>query len=320
MERGYCCRRCVVATNHSTLIVRPRALLLCRPPPPPPPTITYRLLVPAQAVGAVLGPGGATVRRLRETGAWVKVHPAPRGAAVRVVQASSSAAPTPASPTCPASVALVTAVGLLLADGGAGRARHAVRLLAPRRDAVAALAAGGGAPALSAATGAAVSLDRPDSVGCPALSAALAGRDDAVVTIDGGAAAVGGATQLVAALLRGVAVRSVAAAATATPSSSSLGQASLPPSPLCAGSPTTSWPAPATAAILTLSRAQAATLVHTLPAVSTASGASVRVLPALDGGVSTDVELRGGGHAVAAARGMLQAFLLAAGAPPLVEG
>ena len=196
-------------------------------------TITYRLLVPAQAVGAVLGPGGATVRRLRETGAWVKIHPAPRGAAVRVVQASSSAAPTPSSPTCPASVALVTAVGLLLADGGAGRARHAVRLLAPRRDAVAALAAGGGPPALSAATGAAVSLDRPDSVGCPALSAALAGRDDAVVTIDGGAAAVAGATQLVAALLRGVAVRAAAAAATATPSSSSLGQASLPPSPLC---------------------------------------------------------------------------------------
>lgn len=281
--------------------------------------VSYRLLVPSQAIGAVLGRGGDTARRLRaETGARVRVHPAPAGAAFRVVALSSPAVAAGLSgPTCPAAAALATCIGLILADGGAGRARHAVRLLAPADAAASVLAAAAG---VGAATGADVRVDSIDALGGPAaLATAAAG--DAVVTIDGCAAGAGAAAHMMASLLRGAAVRQALASAhtsaCGSPSSGSSGagapapRSPPPPSPL--GARDWAFAAPT---VVTLSlcpaQADAALAPASLAAVAAASGAAAR---AVAGGSA--VELRGPPASVAAARGMLQAFVLAAGAPPL---
>ena len=70
--------------------------------------VSFRLLVPARAIGTVIGRGGDVARRLRaESGAWLKVHPAVVAesgagaaaeatvAAERVVQLSSSCSSSP---------------------------------------------------------------------------------------------------------------------------------------------------------------------------------------------------------------------------------
>ena len=176
------------------------------------PATSFRLLVPARAVGTLIGRGGETVARLRAgaPGARVTVHPPSAGAPDRVVQFSDGGGGG-CGGLPPAVAALLAAVDALLADHGACAVagghpgRVGVRLLVGAASARAALGPRACLAAdVRAEAGAAVRVAPLVAGGTePAPLPATAAEGDVVLSLEGAPGAVAASVRLVAALLHG---------------------------------------------------------------------------------------------------------------------
>ncbi|KAL6783843.1 hypothetical protein ACKKBG_A03750 [Auxenochlorella protothecoides x Auxenochlorella symbiontica] len=262
-----------------------------------------RLLVPAEAVGGLVGRGGEHIERVRrETGATVRVVDGASRDAPAVVLATS--VEDAAAPHCAAQEALARA--FLAVSGEEAGGRHEAVLRLPAAAAGSLLGRKGATvSALRAETGAAVHVEREgtDRAGAAAGEASdEAGDATVLVTLEGGVAAVVAALRGVATLARVHAARSRGPAAPAGRGGAAGAEAEEKHG-----------------LTFNLDPAQVGALMGkggaNISQVRSVSGARVHLSPATEGepGATRALEVSGSVEAVLAARNMVNAFLAVGG-------